>query len=103
MSTETSEINHGQLQALDAATLVRDLRATFDSGRTRDFAWRDAQLDALVRMLGENQDEIVAALAIDLGRPTLEAWVADVQMIVREIKEIRKHYRGWASARKYKH
>jgi aldehyde dehydrogenase (NAD+) len=102
MSTETSEINHGQLQALDAATLLRDLRATFATGRTRDFAWRDAQLDALVRMLSENQDEIVAALAIDLGRPTLEAWVADVQMIVREIKEIRKHYRGWAAARKYK-
>lgn len=102
ISTETSEIASGQTQALDAAALVGELRATFDSGRTRDFAWRDSQLDALVRMLSEGQDEIVAALALDLGRPTLEAWVADVQMIVREIKQIRKHYRGWAEARKYK-
>jgi aldehyde dehydrogenase (NAD+) len=91
-----------QTGSLDAARLVGELRATYDAGHTRSYAWRDSQLDALVRMLTEREDELVAALAADLGRPELEAWVADVRIIVREIEEIRKHYRGWAGERRYK-
>jgi aldehyde dehydrogenase (NAD+) len=93
---------HVSTSELDAPALVRRLRETFASGRTRDFAWRDQQLEALARMLTEGEDELVAALAADFGKPELEAWVGDVRMIVREIKEIRKHYRGWAGARRHK-
>jgi aldehyde dehydrogenase (NAD+) len=97
MSAQTTDA-----PALDAASLVADLRATYATGRTRDFAWRDAQLDALARMLVENEAAVIEALAADLGRPTLEAWVSEVRMIEKEIRTIQKHYRSWAGDRKYK-
>lgn len=87
---------------LDADGLVRRLRATYATGRTRSFAWRDQQLDAMARMLTEGEDQIVAALAEDLGRPPFEAWAGDVRIIVREIIDIKKHYRSWAGEQKYK-
>ena len=87
---------------LDAAGLAARLQATFATGRTRSFDWRDAQLDALARMIQEGEKEIVAALAQDLGRPAFEAWAGDVQIIVREIHDTKKQYRKWASDRRYK-
>ena len=37
--------------SLNAAGLVARLRGTFDTGRTRDIAWRREQLEALRRLL----------------------------------------------------
>ena len=54
---------------IDAPTLNKQLRATFDSGRTRPLAWREAQLAGLRRMMEEGEDELVEALRADLGRP----------------------------------
>ncbi len=87
---------------LDAPALVRRLRETFATGRTKSFEWRDQQLDALARMITEGEDRIVAALAEDLGRPPFEAWAGDVRIIVREIDDTKKHYRKWAGEQKYK-
>src|SRR5688572_27047506 len=87
---------------LDAAGLVRRLRETFATGRTKSFEWRDQQLDALATMLTDGADDIVAALASDLGRPPFESWAADVQINVREFRDIKKHYRKWAGEKKVK-
>lgn len=88
--------------SLDAAALVTRLRATYATGRTRDLAWRDRQLEALARMLTEGEDQITAALAADLGRPHFEAWAGDVRIVVREIEDIRRKYRGWAGEQRYR-
>jgi aldehyde dehydrogenase (NAD+) len=85
---------------LDAAALVRRLRATFATGRTKSFEWRDGQLDALAAMLTDGEKDIVDALSQDLGRPPFESWAADVQINVREFKDIKKHYRKWAGEQK---
>ena len=63
---------------IDAPTLNKTLRATFDSGRTRPLAWRKAQLAGLRRMVEESDAELVEALRQDLGRPPMEAFVADI-------------------------
>ena len=44
------------------------LRAAFDTGRTRPYEWRVAQLDALVRMVEVEESAILAALNEDLGK-----------------------------------
>lgn len=85
---------------LDAAALVSRLRATFATGRTKSFEWRDQQLDALAAMLTAGEAELVDALAQDLGRPPFESWAADVQINVREFRDIKKHYRKWAGEQK---
>eukprot|EP01063_Lacrimia_lanifica_P021495 TRINITY_DN288_c0_g1_i3.p1 TRINITY_DN288_c0_g1~~TRINITY_DN288_c0_g1_i3.p1 ORF type:complete len:521 (+),score=222.56 TRINITY_DN288_c0_g1_i3:58-1620(+) len=42
--------------------LVGDLRATFNSGKTRDLKWRRQQLEALQQMVEENYEEMGAAV-----------------------------------------
>lgn len=79
----------------DAAALVARLRTTYGSGRTRTLVWRRRQLTALKRMLAEREDEFVAALGEDLGRPPFEAWAADLAATAREIDEAHKHLAAW--------
>ncbi|GAC1381683.1 MAG: aldehyde dehydrogenase family protein [Marmoricola sp.] len=78
-----------------AEQLVSRLRGTFHSGVTRDLDWRRAQLAALSAMLRENEEEILAALAADLGKPRFEAWAGDVASSATETDNIRKRLGGW--------
>ena len=80
---------------IDAPTLNKQLRATFDSGRTRPLAWREAQLAGLRRMMEEAEDELVAALRADLGRPTTEAFAADIGHTKQELRHYAKHVAKW--------
>ncbi|MFE7201771.1 aldehyde dehydrogenase family protein [Pseudonocardia alni] len=77
------------------AEQVARLRATFRGGRTRDRRWRLRQLGGLERMLTEAEDEFVAALAADLGRPRVEAWMADLAPTVAESRHARRRLRRW--------
>jgi aldehyde dehydrogenase (NAD+) len=69
----------------DVPALVRSVRAAFDSGRTRPMAWRLAQLRGLRRLLTENVAAVEEALRLDLGRPRLEALMAEVHAAVPEV------------------
>ena len=83
-----------------AGALVARLRATYAGGRTRPLAWREAQLDGLLRMLTEREDELVAALVEDLGRAPFEAWAADIRSSAREIEDLRRHLGSWTAPEK---
>ena len=80
---------------IDAPTLNKQLRATFDTGRTRPLAWREAQLAGLRRMLDEGEDELVDALRTDLGRPATEAFAADIGHTKQELRHYAKHVARW--------
>lgn len=88
------------VSSLDAASTVESLRATFASGRTRSFAWRDAQLAGVDRLLSERADELIAALAADLRRTEFESIMFDLVSIKPEIKHTRKHLKKWMKPRK---
>lgn len=51
--------------------MVADLRATFDSGKTKDIEWRKAQLKAIMKGIEDNHEALTAALRADLGGPKL--------------------------------
>ena len=80
---------------LDAALLAKSLRATFDGGRTRPLAWRQEQLAGLRRMMVEAEDELLEALKADLGRPTVEAYAADIGHTKQELRHMAKHVAAW--------
>src|SRR5688500_4257685 len=80
---------------IDAPTLNKQLRATFDSGRTRPLAWREAQLAGLRRMVEEAEEERVDALRADLGRPATEALAADIGHTKQELRHYAKHVGKW--------
>jgi aldehyde dehydrogenase (NAD+) len=80
---------------LDAPALVSRLRDTFDSGRTRPLAWRRAQLKQMKAMLVEREQELLDALAADLGKPRAEAWATDIGFVIAEIEYTLRHLRRW--------
>ncbi len=75
--------------------IVQSLRARFDTGRTRDRRWREQQLDGILRFIAEREDEIREALAADLGKPAVEAFVAEFGFVRAETKHARKHLKAW--------
>ncbi len=82
------------------AEVVQGVRDVYASGRTRPISWRKAQLDGILRILVDHEDELVAALAEDLGRPGAEAFLADIGHARVEVKYLRKHVADWAKPQK---
>jgi len=85
---------------LDAHAVNASLRAAFTSGRTRPLAWRQAQLAGLRRLLDEHDAELTEALRSDLGRPSMEAYAADLGHAKGELRHLAKHVAGWMKPRK---
>lgn len=61
-----------------AQVMVEELRAGFKSGRTKERAWRLEQLNGIVRMIAEQEAQLLDALAADLGKPAHEAFITEV-------------------------
>jgi aldehyde dehydrogenase (NAD+) len=79
----------------DSGRLLADLRKVFGSGRTRPSQWRLDQLAGIERLVDERESEIAAALAADLGRSAVEAWLGDVASTKAEAVYARKHLKKW--------
>ena len=96
-----TEVPHTPSFELDAigATIDR-LRSTVHSGESLTFEWRDRQLDGIVRFCKENTKQLTQAMADDLGRPELEAWIADIGPSISEAEYLKKNYRKWAAPHK---
>jgi aldehyde dehydrogenase (NAD+) len=84
----------------DGGQLLADMRRVFASDRTRPLQWRLDQLRGIERLVEERESEIAAALAEDLGRSTVEAWLGDVASTKAEAAYARKHLRRWMRRRR---
>jgi aldehyde dehydrogenase (NAD+) len=89
-----------QKTPLDAAALLSDVRRVFDSGRTRELSWRLDQLRGIERLCDEREAEITAALAQDLGRSPLDAWLGDIASTKAEATHAAKHLKRWMRRRR---
>lgn len=72
----------------------------FQSGKTKNVAFRRRQLEALLRLYEENKDEMAAVLAADLRRPKQEAMVLEVDFLINDITNTLIHLEEWASVDK---
>jgi aldehyde dehydrogenase (NAD+) len=93
--TVSASRNSGVSATRSIPGTVTQLRATFRSGRTRPAQWRLAQLNALIRLVTEREKELAQALAEDLGRGRVEAWIADLAPVTAEAKYAVKKLRSW--------
>ena len=89
-----------QTTSLDTKALLGDLRRVFATGRTRELSWRLEQLRGIERLCDERDPEIAAALAEDLGRPPVDAWLADIASTKAEATYARKHLKRWMRRRR---
>jgi len=82
------------------SSIVQQSRQAFDSGITRPLAWRKDQLETMITMLEKHQDELSAALKVDLGRGVEEAWLYDIGFTITEVKLMLKNLKKWTAPRK---
>jgi len=75
--------------------LIGEVRAGFESDKTRCKEWRVAQLQALDRMLVENKDELCDAIFQDLHKDKFQAYVQEFALIHQEIFDAIKHLDEW--------
>ena len=80
-------------EAFDA--VVAALRARFEAGTTRPLAFRLARLRALRSLVDENEAEIHAALADDLGKPEFEAFGSETGHVRSEVDHALAHIEEW--------
>ena len=76
--------------------IVIEQRKYFRSGETLDIGWRIEQLKKLKSAVIANQTMLQEALAEDLGRSPVEAFLCDVGPVIVEVNEILKGLRKWA-------
>lgn len=61
-----------------ASALVKELRGTFASSKTRSYQWRVSQLNSLLKLATDGEAEIVVALNSDLSKPEFESLIYEV-------------------------
>lgn len=92
--TVYSKITQETAQRLDSQ------RAFFQAGRTRELAWRCESLRRLENCLVLRTDDVLAALAQDLGKPAVEAYLSEVYFLLQEIRLTRKRLKHWLKPRR---
>ena len=87
---------------LELGDVVEALRTSQRRGVLRDLEARRTQLRQLQRMLVEREDTFLAAMATDLGKPAMEAYGAEVGLVVGEIKAALKSIDAWCAPERVK-
>ena len=91
--TATAESHPTSTPGPIPAELVARLRQAFEGGRTRDPAWRAAQLDGLVRMLEAHESDFLQALEADLGKPQTEGWAHEIGYVIKHARWFKRRLR----------
>ncbi|XP_042748406.1 aldehyde dehydrogenase family 3 member B1-like, partial [Lagopus leucura] len=77
------------------AGLVSHLRAAWLSGKTRPLEYRVAQLEALGRFLEEKKQDILEATALDMGKPSFEAYFTEILLCKNELNDTLNNLSHW--------
>ncbi|KAF6152817.1 hypothetical protein GIB67_004646 [Kingdonia uniflora] len=83
-----------------AASLVKDLRGSFYTGKTKSYEWRVTQLKSVIKMMEEKEKEILEALQKDLSKPELEAFISEIAMTKSAAKVALKGLKNWMKPEK---
>lgn len=94
--TEVTNERVNELTNERIAEIVAAQRKFFRTGTTLPITWRIKQLKRLKAAVIAHQKEFIDALADDLGRSELEAYLCDVGPIIVEINEMINGLRRWA-------
>ena len=82
------------------ASMLAELEATFETEHTMSYQWRVRQLEALERMMVECEQELLEALAADLGKHALEAWSTEISYVADSAKYCRRNLAKWMKRRR---
>ncbi len=80
--------------------VIAGQRAFFESGGTRGIPMRMESLKRLELALRDRRDEMMAVLAEDLGKPEIEAFVAEYHFLLEEIRLVSGSLERWLKPRR---
>ena len=76
------------------------MQSTFASGKTRPLSWRRQQLAQIAKLVQENEEMLLDAIHVDLGKPRVEVMVADMGPVVSFVVEALENLEEWVAAEK---
>ena len=82
--------------------MVQKARAAFASGKTRNVDFRIRQLKNFLRMLTENEAEMILALHKDLRKPKLESIMMEINVVKSEVQIMIENCANWSKPQKVK-
>lgn len=74
--------------------------SAFQSGKTKNVAFRRRQLESLLRLYEDNKEEMAAALAADLRRPKQEAYILEIEFLINDLTNTLINLEKWAAVQK---
>ena len=95
-SVTTTETTEASFNENEIHKIVTEQRKYFRTGVTLPIRWRIKQLKKLKAAVIAHKKEFEEALAKDLGRSRVEAYLCDIGPIVTEINEMLHGLRRWA-------
>ncbi|KAH7686947.1 Aldehyde dehydrogenase NAD(P)-dependent protein [Dioscorea alata] len=90
----------GFMESVELDSLVEELRNTFESGKTRSFAWRKAQLKSLLKLLEEKEEDIFMALHKDLGKHHVEVFRDEIGVLIKSVNYALDNLKSWMAGKK---
>lgn len=85
---------------LSVSDIICKQRKFFQSGTTKDFAFRIAQLKTLKQAIIQHQTHIAQALLIDLNRAEVETYGTEILLVLGEIDYAIKNLKKWMQPQK---
>lgn len=80
--------------------MMHRVTAAFQSGKTKNIAFRRQQLESLMRMYEENREAMAEALAADLRRPRQEAMILEVDFLINDLTNTLINLDQWTAPEK---
>ncbi len=87
------------ISQLAVERVIHQQRNFFQTGKTKDIAFRIAQLKTLKQAITEFKSAIIDALKADLHRPEFETYSAEIG-VIKEIDYAIKHIKSWTKPQK---
>lgn len=75
--------------------ILNKQKAFFDTGLTKDVAFRKRALERLRDAIERDQDVIAVALKADLNKSSMEAYMTETGMVLSDLKYILRHLDCW--------
>ena len=79
----------------DCTEIFTNLTATFESGKTKDLAWRRKQLRSVERMMSEREQDFFDALYSDLGKSAMESFTTETGYVSSDAAYNCKNLNRW--------
>ncbi len=72
----------------------------FAEGKTKPYAFRQAQLQKLKKAIKAHEADIIAALKADFAKPEFESYASEIGFVYEELNASLKHLRRWMRPKK---